>query len=486
MQVEELIPGVNLESENCEFKGIIEEGRDEKGRSREVGWLKTLVAFANSKGGCLYVGVDDRTHRILALNHEAADKVILMIHKLLKERVTPMITYSIEAVSVPGTSPIRYLIAIRVPPCRNLPVSLHENGLLGIYVRIFGRTDMATPEQMRDMVMMSEQIPYDSLFTDIPYDENAFSFVREQAEKQGDPLTWKALVSRRIISEQGMLSRGALLFADECPDGSPTRITATCWPGMDKGSLSILASEQFEGNVAAGIRWAVDFVKNHSTNGFKKEALGQSAYVSYPARSVTEGIVNAAAHRNYYMLGTQIEINIFRDRLEITSPGSLLGVRELNRERKLSAILPRRRNDIVCSMLELLHLMESKGSGFDRIESDYAGHGEAYRPYVTCDASSFTLMLPDLTFTGGPMEDSTELRPVKADRILDGKNDVRILSFCFLKYRSVREIADFLDVKPSTYFRKTVIGRLVKQGLLLERINGRASVYTSNPDHVFV
>ena len=58
----------------------------------------------------------------------------------------------------------------------------------------------------------------------------------------------------------------------------------------------------------------------NSANGFKKEDTGRSDYISYPPRSVMEGIVNAIAHRNYFMSGSQIEVNMFKDRLEITSP----------------------------------------------------------------------------------------------------------------------------------------------------------------------
>ncbi len=67
---------------------------------------------------------------------------------------------------------------------------------------------------------------------------------------------------------------------------------------------------------------------NHSINGFKKEDVGRKDIFSYPAKSVAEGIVNALAHSNYFIQGSQIEINLFKDRLEITSPGTLLGYRK--------------------------------------------------------------------------------------------------------------------------------------------------------------
>ena len=94
----------------------------------------------------------------------------------------------------------------------------------------------------------------------------------------------------------------------------------TLWlPGTDHASIAT------EAKIVAAM----------AQEGIKKEDIGQSSFIAFPVRSVTEGIVNAVGHRNYFMFGTQIEVNIFRDRLEITSPGSLIGVRELKKEKNI-------------------------------------------------------------------------------------------------------------------------------------------------------
>lgn len=223
----------------------------------------------------------------------------------------------------------------------------------------------------------------------------------------------------------------------------------------------------------------------NSANGFKKEDTGRSDYISYPPRSVTEGIVNAIAHRNNFMSGSQIEVNMFKDRLEITSPGSLLGVRELKREKNIASIIPRRRNELICAVLEYCRYMESKGSGFDKIEQDYAGKGEAFRPFISSDSSSFTLVLPNLTFAAGVIDEDSEPK-VHVQGVLDGKNDAEILSFCFRKARTAKEIADKLGIQASTYFRKQVLGKLVGQGYLPEDSSEGAAKNLSNPNKVFV
>jgi predicted HTH transcriptional regulator len=198
---------------------------------------------------------------------------------------------------------------------------------------------------------------------------------------------------------------------------------------------------------------------------------------------VTEGIVNAIGHRNYYIQGSQIEVNIYKDRMEITSPGSLLGVRELHEEKNISNIIPRRRNDVVCALLEMCRYMEKKGSGFDKIEADYSGYGEQYRPYVSADSHSFTLTLPDLAFSG-VVSQTPESPEVYVEAALQGKNDLNILSYCYGNNRTVKEISNYISVTPSTYFRKNTITRLVDKGFLIEIKQGKVSRFQSNPEKV--
>lgn len=483
MYIEELIPEINLETKNIEFKGIIEEGPSESGRSKEIGWLKTLAAFANTDGGNLYIGVENKTHKILSLDHETADKIGLMIHRQIQNRIEPSIDYDIIPIPCKDEVPTRYVLRVAVRMNKNLPVTVHEEGLLGIYIRSFGQTVLATPEQIRDLILMSDNTPYDQSFTDILFQREHFRKLFQYVEDQGETLTEKSLISIGFMSADLRLSKGALLFEDQCRD-LRTKAVATAWPGISKGSSVVIASEEFTGNLLEIIESCILFVKNRSNNGFQKEETGRKDYIAYPLRSVTEGIVNAVGHRNYYIQGSQIEVNVFRDRLEITSPGSLLGVKELKKEKNIAQIIPRRRNDVICAVLELCHYMEEKGSGFDKIEADYSGYGEEYQPYISADASSFTLTLPDLTFKGGVLEVSEVLPPIYTDGILIGKNDIHILSYCFGKARTAKEIAAEIGIQPSTYFRKTVLGKLVNQGLLLEQKNGKSIKYKANPENV--
>ena len=85
-----------------------------------------------------------------------------MIHRQTKERIDPAISYDINGIDVEFGEEKRYIIEVIVKKSNNLPVTLHEDGLLGIYVRNFGRTDIASSEQIKDLILMSDNVPFDT------------------------------------------------------------------------------------------------------------------------------------------------------------------------------------------------------------------------------------------------------------------------------------------------------------------------------------
>lgn len=477
MYISDLVDGINLETKDVEFKGVIDE-------ANSVKWLKTLVAFANTDGGTMYIGVDNKTHKILALDHDTTDKILLMVNRLVKQRIDPKISMVIDSIPVPGTDPIRYIITISIEKSKNLPVALHIEGMLGIYIREYGETVIASSEQIRELVLMSENIPFDISFTDIPYNSLKYTKLVSVCKERGTVFTEKQLILDKIISEKKYISTGLQLFQDDY-DGLKTKVVAMVWPSFNKGSSVVIASEEYTGNLLEVLEKSIQFIQNHSANGFKKENDRTTPYFSYPARSVLEGLANAMAHRNYYIDGSQIEINIYRDRLEIVSPGSLLGIKNLVKETDIASIIPRRRNEIICKLLSMCKYMENKGSGFDHIEEDYSYYPAQYKPSVSSDSSSFTLCLPDLTYNGNVFN-SDGIRNINILKVCSVKNADAILSFCYDNAKTAKEIAEHLGVTPSTYFRSNIIKKLVQANLLIEVTNGKTSTYESNKEFVTV
>ena len=190
MLLEEMLPGENLEDSTTEFKGIIREGNGE-----EIKWLRTLAAFANTQGGRLFIGVEDKTHKVVALDHQTADKVSLMIHRQIKDKIEPALDYDIKPYPFPVSEPTRYVLCVEVSRSKSLPVTVHADGMLGIYTRRFGRTETASSEQLRELVLQSDSIPFDRPLTPRHYKREDFGrLLSLHRERTGEDLADKELI----------------------------------------------------------------------------------------------------------------------------------------------------------------------------------------------------------------------------------------------------------------------------------------------------
>ena len=214
-------------------------------------------------------------------------------------------------------------------------------------------------------------------------------------------------------------------------------------------------------------------------NGFVKGPDSSIPFIAYPTRSVTEAIANGVGHRNYFLVGTQIEVNLFDDRLEVISPGSLFTSSEHHRnEKNLASLIPGRRNNLICSLLSFCGYMDMHGTGLDKIIEEYKPYGDSYAPFANSDTNYFSLTLLNLTYDRKKLNGSLPLIRIDGDLT---EREQKILSYCYYEPKSISEIADFLKIKPSTYLRRSIIGSLVMGGYLLPlNSDGKALFRTSH------
>ena len=488
MYIYDLFPNINLEDYETEFKGTIKEGiyeQDNKKYHYEYGWLKEFVAFSNTNGGKIFVGVDNNTHKIISYTHKEVDKLSLMIHRLVKQNIVPSISYEIKALKVDETSvEPRYILLVTVKKNDFIPVFLKQDGISVCYIRHFGITSIATPEEIVRLCYQNTIFSYDSLFSNEKYNINDFQTLNKYyKEIYNRDLDKKELISIGFIDQNNNLSNGALMFKDDFKNENIALIACTKFNGIDKGESIFLNNERFSSNLLEEFEQATKFIESNNDHGFKKLAIGQKEVFSYPKRAITEALINALAHRNYLLNNSQIEINIFKDRLEIISPGSLVSGKWLINEYNLKDIIPTRRNNVICSVFMMLKLMEERGSGFDKIEKEYETEDYLHQPFINADSNSVTITLPNLLYEKGIIKNS-EAPKILVSLPMQGKNDYEILSYCFYKEKSITEIANFLEIKPSTYLRNA-IKQLVQQGLLqVLKIDNSSNKYITNKEFV--
>ena len=267
MLIKDLIPSLNLEDDKSEFLTIPKEGQYEQNGKKEryeYGWLKEIVAFSNTNGGTLYIGVENSTHKIISFNHKDIDKLSLMIHRLIKQDIVPSISYDIKAIKVnekENEIEPRYILVLSVKKNDFIPVFLKQDGVSVCYIRHFGITSVATPEEIVRLCYQNTTFSYDSIFTNIKYNIKDFAKLNEYYKKiYSNDLDIKELTSIGFINKDGYLSNGALMFKDDYKNENVALISCSKFVGIDKGESIFLNNERFASNLLDEFEKASEFI----------------------------------------------------------------------------------------------------------------------------------------------------------------------------------------------------------------------------------
>lgn len=479
MYLEEIVGEIKIENVHVECKSILN-------RNDIIGWLKTIAGFANAEGGDFYIGVEDKTNKLIGFDRKDADNERNYFNNQVNEHLSPRPQMTITFLPYKVRNSERYVIRVNVPESVVKPVILKYNNIPSIFMRRDGFTNGATYEEIIEMSVRSKNTQYDILVSDQKYQFDDFKKLRDfyREHNEGKELKDKALRSMGFMNEEGFLANGAVLFSDNYNE-KKTEVLCSAFSGFNKGSERIVTVNRFNGNITETIAYMFEFVKQRMNHSMIKLSNSRNNIDAYPARALFEGIVNSVAHRDYYLDGTQIQVDMFKDRLEISSPGGFYRGEKFGKTYDLSGIISKRRNELISNVLVACNVMEASGSGFDKIMEEYAGEDERHKPYIFSSSDHFTLVLPDRTYINGVEEEG--LPVLRYLPIPKGtEHDEKVLAFCYYKAHKVSEIAEHLGVSDSTYFRKQVLGNLVKNGYLLKSTVSRAAFFKTSPDMVTV
>ena len=157
------------ESKNIEYKVSLPD-KSEK-------YMKTIVAFANTQGGKLIVGVDDKTHQIVGVENDVLFQLMDGIANAVSDSCVPQIIPDIEPQTVNG----KPVIVVSVEAGKNRPYYLKSKGKdNGTYIRVAGTSRQAFPEKIKELEMEGARISWDELTcVGYPVSEEATSFIRK-------------------------------------------------------------------------------------------------------------------------------------------------------------------------------------------------------------------------------------------------------------------------------------------------------------------
>lgn len=363
-------------------------------------FLKTAAAFANGEGGRLIFGVQDGTRKITGF---AADEIFQKMDAItnsIYDSIEPHIVPVMEIAEIGG----KQVISATIRAGMMKPYYLKKAGPEdGTYVRVAGVTRKAEPYEVQELRLEGLNRSFDSLRA--PGNISAAAVNREckrlynkalelcrteeqrQAQKK---LTASQLLAWKVIGqdENGQYypcNAWKLLTGDR--DAFPDAvIQCAVFKGVSRNIF--ITRKEISGPADQQIEDALAFVKEHINLGSRIEGLYRQDFYELPLGSVREMIANAVCHRSYMSSG-KIQVALFDDRLEVTSPGKLI---EGLTKKQLLEGNSRIRNRALAAVFSYIHVIETRGSGIPRIFEDSADYG-LKTPEITDFGTSFRISI---------------------------------------------------------------------------------------------
>lgn len=364
-------------------------------RNKPKSWLKSVSAFANGRGGKLIFGVkEDNTILGLSDYQEVSEN----ISEIIKIKMDPNPEFDMEIKELDG----KVILILSVFAGKNTPYFVVDGGTRTAYKRVGNQSVPASRIDLFNLSLKGEHISYDSLQSKEKIEDVSFKELKiEYKERTGKDFEEKDLKSFGLVNDEGNLTIAGALFADNY-QVYQSRVFCTRWNGLTKanGRMDALDDIEFEGNIIYLLKASLDFVKRNSKKMWKKGPVYRIEYPEYPERAVQEALVNALIHRDYSVIGSEVHVDIYDDRLEIYSPGGMYDgtfVQDLNPLNVSST----RRNPIIADVFARMDLMERRGSGLRKIIEAYQAeenYKEELKPEFKSTESSFTTILKNLNY----------------------------------------------------------------------------------------
>lgn len=342
-------------------------------------YIKTLVAFANTAGGRLIVGVRNKDRAVVGV--ENPEVVIDAIANALSDTVRPMMTPDIYRTDIDGKS----LVVAEVFPGSNCPYYIASKGKeAGTYIKVGATTRLADDPVLRELEFRGASQSFDEqVYVGAKYKKKDAQtlckvidrYREESARAKGQSAPTKTTTPKNLenwkllgrIDGELVPTRAFMLMTD-----NPFEF-AKIQCGQFKGTTRVvfLDKRDYVGNLYEQLEEATQFVLRNIR--FGAEIIGMLRHESYelPIVAIREAIVNAIVHRSY-LQNSCVQVALFDDRLEVSSPGALFGDLTLEKALEGSTAL---RNPRIAKAFEEMDLYESWGTGLQRIQNSCKEYG---------------------------------------------------------------------------------------------------------------
>lgn len=411
---------------------------------------KEVIAFANTKGGTLYIGVSDDGSVVGVKN---ADQVMLQLNNMIRDSIKPDVTMFVGYETQHVTD--KDIIAVTIQKGTDRPYYLGSKGLKpsGVYVRNGTSSDPATDTAIRRMIKETDGDSFESMRS---LEQNlSFEAAEKQFEKQNIPFDAAKMQTLGMISADGIYSNVALLLSDQCP----STIKAATFSGEDKGSFQ--DRREFDGSLFQQMEELYSYLDMRNQTKATFDGLYRIDTRDYPEDALREALLNSLVHRDYSFRASTL-VSVYADRIEFVSVGGLPSGIELD---DIMLGLSVCRNPKLAAIFYRLQLIEAYGTGMPKIMNAYTE--TELKPKIEVSSNAFKITLPNRNT--GANHTETLVGTLKSE-------EKRILDFIGSHGHIVRSDVDrLLDVSQATANR--ILKRMVAEGLIYQDGNGRKTKY---------
>ena len=431
---------------------------------------KTIIAFSNTSGGKLVIGVNDN-REIVGIDEDKIFEYEEKISSIINDLCYPTILPEIYAQNIDG----KVVLVVEVFRGSLLPYYLKNKGKLkGTYIRV-GSTN-----RLADEVMIAElqRQRFNKSFDE----EENFEFelknlnlniIYNEFEKIDKICDYEKLKNLKLIKNINGLDypTNALLIALGVFNN--TSVKCARFKGVSKEIF--IDKKEFNDDLFSNLQNSIKFLQNHLNLNAEVKGLQLKEELEIPLLAIREALINAIIHRNY-LRNSDIKVAVYDDIVEIVSPGGFpngLTIDEVMSGR--SEI----RNKVLASLFRELKFVETWGSGIAKIKKLCEEKNVKFEINESGNFVSIVFYRPKIS---EKMPNSAEKMPNSAEKLLklvDNEQEEKVINFLIENKKiDVNQVEKLLNLKERR--AREILKKLVDKGILEKIGKTKGSYYILN------
>ena len=429
-----------VENECCELKSIL---------TKDI--KKEIIAFANTNGGKIYIGIDDNSN-IIGIDN--IDDDLQSLTGMINEGIKPSLIEYAQIKTEKYDNKDIIIVDIQSGP--NKPYYLADKGLKpsGVYLRHGSSSIQASDEIIRKMIFEHASLRFEEM---ISINQNlSFEYLEKKFKDNNlafDESKYKLL---NIINDENKYTNLGLLLSDQCS----YTIKCAIFNGTNK--IEFRDRKEFTGSILKQVDDIFEYFELFNKISGKIIGLKRIDTRDYPEYSLREALLNAVIHRSYYF-DSSIMVTLYDDKFEILSMGGLIdGITMKEIFKGVSSS----RNPNLANIFYRFGYVESFGTGIGRIMDSYIQHNK--KPIFDATENTFSITLPNINY---------EEIPSKSNIISPSLSQEDIIINYLKEYNKINrnEAEKLLNISKTRAYQ--IINGMLEKNIIKKEDTGKKTYY---------